>query len=182
MKYAALILNVLALALLSWGLVGISNLAGTRVPASRMPSVELKPLPEEQWRQQAAVSEALSILQASRAAPATQEGLLALPAVQPQSTHIETAAAAPSPLMLPEQPRPDPVVTLVLKDEHGYSAENDGRKVRAGDRLSQGVVVREISMNQIVLAEGRQRQVLPIPLESLRIQGLTAPVMTKVNP
>ena len=84
--------------------------------------------------------------------------------------------------MLPEQPRPDPVVTLVLKDEHGYSAVIDGRKVRAGDRLSQGVVVREISMNQIVLAEGRQRQVLPIPLESLRIQGLTAPVMTKVNP
>ena len=182
MKYAALILNGLALALLSWALVGISNLVGARVPASRMPSVELKPMPEEQWRQQAAVSEALTLLQASRAAPTTQEALLALPVVQPPSTGGETVAAAPAPLMLPPQPRPEPVVTLVLKDEHGYSAVIDGRKLCVGDQLGQGMVVKEISMNQIVLAEGDQRQVLSIPLESLRIQGLTAPVMTKVNP
>jgi hypothetical protein len=56
MKYAALCLNSLALALVFWGLYGIWGLVGARLPASTLPAVELRALPDKALAEQKQVS------------------------------------------------------------------------------------------------------------------------------
>lgn len=62
MKYAALVLNSLAVFLLGWGLYSMFQLAQVRAPAIRPMMSEMNPLPMSLRKDQAMVADALEAM------------------------------------------------------------------------------------------------------------------------
>ena len=83
MKYAALLLNGLALLLLGWGLYGVFQLTQARTPSTRPLTLELTPLPPALRTDQARVAEAFGAMARIQAQTATAgtdpQRLIALP-------------------------------------------------------------------------------------------------------
>ena len=66
MKYAALLLNGLAILLLGWGLYGVFQLTQARTPSMRPLTIELTPLPAALRTDQARVTEAFGAMAVGR--------------------------------------------------------------------------------------------------------------------
>ncbi|MBV8619548.1 MAG: hypothetical protein JOY84_11850 [Curvibacter sp.] len=166
MKYAALCLNTLALILLAWGLYGIAGLVGARLPSSRLPAVELRPLPDKALADQKQVNSTLDTLAqfADRQAFAREANEMTLLAVPPLGT---PGAGGPS------MPRRE--VTLLARTSDGEIAVVDGRLVRKGARLADGGRLSRLTEDSVVVTEKQGRQTLSLPLEQLRVGTLRAP-------
>lgn len=166
MKYAALWLNTLALALVFWGLYGIWGLVGARLPASALPAAELRPLPDKALAEQKQVSATLDTLAqfADRQAFAREANEMTLLALPPLG-----APGAGGPTM------PHREVTVLARSGEDELAVVDGQLVRRGARLREGGRVSRLQDDRVVVTEKQGRQTLSLPLEQLRVGTLRAP-------
>ena len=163
MKFAALTLNILAVLVLVWGLTGVASITGSRIPSLRVPQVEVKPLAEKSMQEQADTLKALQVLRTLTARQDTRpyastQSLIALPA-------YET-------LSLQSRSLPQRKLTLLVDDKAGYAAMIDGVLVSKGQRLDAGGRVVSINERQVVIAERSGRQILKLPVNSLRVGTL----------
>lgn len=167
MKYAALLLNVIAVALLGWAMYGVVQLVQARTPNVRPPEMSLAALPEALRTDQARVAEAFDAMarvqkQASGRGVDPQT-LIALPApgreivgsvqmpVRSMSLHLDNLAADTQ--------------TVVIDD----------RLARQGARLPEGGRLTKVEPNRVVISERLGRQTLTLPEVGLRVGTLRWP-------
>lgn len=164
MKFAALLLNGLAILLLGWGLYGVVQLSQARTPSVRPIVTELAPLPPALRNDQARVVnafDAMSRIQAQAASAGTDPlGLIALPV--PGSEVVGS-------VQLPRRS-----LSLHLDD---LSAETqsvviDGNLARQGARLDGGGRIVRVRPNEAVVTERLGRQTLTLPQGDLRVGTL----------
>lgn len=165
MKYAALLLNGLAVLLLGWGLYGVVQLVQARGPIVRPVMMELAPLPTALQGDQTRMVDALgamSRLQTQSFGPnhPGAENLLALPApgsdvvgsvqmpTRSLSVHLENLAADTQSVMI------------------------DGRLAQRGTRLHHGGRVSQVQPSGAVVTEQLGRQTLSLPMSELRVGTL----------
>lgn len=164
MKYAALLLNGLAVLLLGWGMYGVLQLAQARAPAVRPLTIELTPLPVALRTDQARVVDAfgaMSRIQAQAAGAGTDPlGLIALPV--PGSDVVGSV----------QMPRRS--LSLHLDDlaAETQSVVIDGHLARQGARLEGGGRVARVRPNEAVVIERLGRQTLTLPTDGLRVGTL----------
>ncbi len=163
MKYAALLLNALALMLLGWGLFALYGLLTPRAPVARVPMVELgspPPRAATDRKQVAATLDAIAQInqRMHTLAPVSDRPLVAVPALG--------TPGAEGPTM------PQRSVTMLMRQGDGYVAMVDDRLVRQGDRLDGGGRVLKIDRSQVVVRETSGRQTLTIPVDRLRVGTL----------
>ncbi|MFY3386658.1 hypothetical protein [Paracidovorax sp. MALMAid1276] len=164
MKYAALLLNGLALLLLGWGLYGVVQLSQARTPSVRPVITELAPLPPALRSDQARVVNAFGAMeriQAQASSPGTNPlSLIAQP--------LPGSAVAGSIQM------PSRSLSLHLDD---LAAERqtvviDGQLARQGARLEGGGRVVRVRPSEAVVTERLGRQTLTLPEGDLRVGTL----------
>lgn len=165
MKYAALILNALALLLLGWVLYGVLQLTGVRAPAVRPVSMELMPLAAATQIEQGKVAEALEAMR--RMAPgndvvktASANGLLSVPA---PGTPLVGSVQMPQRSMSLH-------LENVLTDKQTVVIDN--RLVQRGDRLTEGGRVLRVRPNEATVAEKEGKQTLMLPVNDMRVGTL----------
>lgn len=165
MKYAALLLNTLALALLAWALAGVASVMGGRTASVRPSLVEVKPLPEKDVQEQASIMTALNAINslAARGAQAPSYNQMALIA-QP----APGAPGSDGPLM------PERRVTMLMHSADGATAVVDGRLVRSGQRIAEGGRIGAIREDKLVVTEKNGRQTMSLPMDRLRVGTLRA--------
>ena len=166
MKYATLILSAFAVALLAWGLTGLSSTVKGRTFSARPPALEIKALAEKDVQEQTdifAALKAISGLAAKRqsAGSASTLPLVALPA--------PGAPGSDGPLIPTRQ------VTLMVRSGDEALAVVDGDMVREGQRLVGGGRVRRIGDGVVTIVEANGRQTLNVPLDTLRVGTLHLP-------
>jgi hypothetical protein len=164
-KYAALLLNTLALGLLAWALAGVTSVVGGRSAPSRMPMVEVKPLPDKDVQEQASIMTALQAINSLRTrgdqtSSYSTAGLIAQPA--------PGAPGTDGPLL------PERKVTMVMHSADGAVAVVDGHLVRSGQRLGDGGRIGAIREDRLVVAEKNGRQTMKLPVDGLRVGTLRA--------
>lgn len=164
MKYAALLLNGLAVLLLGWGLYGVVQLAQVRGPAVRPVAMELASLPSALQTDQARVAEALGAMSRLQAQASRQgrdaQNLLALPA--PGSELVGSV----------QMPVRALSVHLDNLSTESQTVVIDGHLVQRGSRLGQGGRVSRVRSNEAVVTEQLGRQTLTIPVKELRVGTL----------
>lgn len=167
MKYAALILNGVAVLLLGWALYGVVQLAQARAPSARMPAMELTPLPPALRTDQERVMEAFGAMARIQKQTTSQgvdsQGLIALPApgreiegsvqmpVRSLSLHLDNLAADTQSVVI------------------------DDRLTRQGARLDGGGRVVRVRPNEVQITERLGRQKLTLPTNELRVGTLRWP-------
>lgn len=166
MKYAALTLNALALLLVGYALFGIYSLLAQRPPVSRLPVVELKPLPERALTegQVADTLDAISLL-VRRTQPGQAVGGQKLLAIATPGLPGATASGTSM---------PQREVTMLVHSNDAVAAVIDNRLVRVGTLLPEGGQVLAISTNHVVVREHNGSQTLTVPFERLRVGTLRA--------
>lgn len=164
MKYAALLLNGLAIFLLGWGLYGVIQLSQARSPSVRPPVMELAPLPAALRSDQARVAEAFGAMERvqARAARAGTDplSLIALP--------------VPGTEVVGSVQMPRRSLSLHLDDlaSETQSVIVDGRLGRRGSRLEEGGRVVQVRPGEVVVSERLGRQTLTLPTSELRVGTL----------
>ncbi len=164
MKYAALLLNGLALLLLGWGLYGVVQLSQARTPSIRPMTTELAPLPPALRKDQARVADAFGAMeriQAQASSAGTDPlGLIALPV--PGSEVVGSV----------QMPRRS--LSLHLDDLaiDRQSVVIDGQLTRQGARLEGGGRVVRVKPTEAVVTERLGRQTLTLPSGELRVGTL----------
>lgn len=164
MKYAALLLNGLALLLLGWGLYGVVQLSQARTPSIRPVTTELAPLPPALRNDQARVADAFGAMeriQAQASSAGTDPlGLIALPV--PGSEVVGSV----------QMPRRS--LSLHLDDlaMDRQSVVIDGQLTRQGARLEGGGRVVRVKPTEAVVTERLGRQTLTLPSGELRVGTL----------
>ncbi len=164
MKYAALLLNGLALLLLGWGLYGVVQLSQARTPSIRPMTTELAPLPPALRKDQARVADAFGAMeriQAQASSAGTDPlGLIALPV--PGSEVVGSV----------QMPRRS--LSLHLDDlaMDRQSVVIDGQLTRQGARLEGGGRVVRVKPTEAVVTERLGRQTLTLPSGELRVGTL----------
>ena len=195
MKYAALTLSTLSVAILAWGAVTMTFKMGPGGRPAPLNGVSIQPLSDQQLKDQTEVREALDAMREvamsrMRDFPGDSDaqGLMSHSArrLQPQFDSV-FASAPPEAVKValtaaPRLPRsmatgpvpaslPVPRVSLVLQAGNEGRAMVDGRLVRVGDPVAEGMVVKSISMESVVFAAGGEDLVVAVPLERLRVLG-----------
>jgi hypothetical protein len=165
MKYAALILNAIAIALLGWTLYAVVQLTHARTSGRHLPALEMTPLP------QALRSDKLQVGQAFDAIARIQA-----------RTPAQAAAGAGTLIALPvpgvkiegSVHMPERSLSLHLDDlaAETQSVVIDGRLVRQGARLDGGGRVVRVEPNEALVAERLGRQKLVLPTDQLRVGTL----------
>lgn len=167
MKYAALILNGVAVLLLGWTVYGVVQLAQARTPTVRGPVMELMPLVPALRTDQARVLQAFGAmervqLQASGPDPQPQP-LITLPAPgRPIEGSVQMPARSLS-LHLDNLGAETQMVVI------------DGHLVRQGAQLEQGGRVKQVQPHEVLVTEQLGRQTLALPLSELRVGTLRWP-------
>lgn len=167
MKYAALLLNGLAILLLGWGLYGVFQLTQAHAPSVRPLTIELAPLPVALRNEQARVVEsfgAMSRIQTQTFRAGTDpQSLIALPV--PGSDVVGSV----------QMPRRS--LSLHLDDlaAETQSVVIDGRLARQGARLEGGGRVVRVRPNEAVVTERLGRQTLTLPAGEMRVGTLRWP-------
>lgn len=166
MKYAALLLNILAGGMLIWGVTGAAGLMSQRTSLVRPPAIELKPLTDKELDEQMEIGRALAAISALRSHgdEVARTAKTALIALAPRG--VTGAQAAPMPVR---------TVTLLAHQAGGNVAMVDGELVRVGSLLNQGGKVLAITDRQVTVAERNGKQILNIAVDSLRVGTLQAP-------
>lgn len=165
MKYAALLLNGLAVLLLGWGLYGVVQLARTHGPAVRPVTLELAPLAAALQTEQARVADALGAMSRLQAQATSQQGreaqpLLALPA--PGSELVGSV----------QMPARALSVHLDNLSTESQTVVIDGQLVQRGSRLGDGGRVTRVRPHEAVVTEQLGRQTLTLPVNELRVGTL----------
>lgn len=193
MKYAALTLSTLSLAILAWGTVTTAlkmGPGGRPLPANE---VSIRPLSDQQLKDQAEAREALDAMREVAMSrmkdfpdAGEAQGLMgsSVRRLQPRFDSIFASTppviekvafggAARLPRAMPAMPvsLPVPRVSLVLQTGSEGRAMVDGRLVRVGDPVAEGMVVKSISMESVVFASRGEELVVAVPLERLRVLG-----------
>jgi len=167
MKYAALLLNGLAILLLGWGLYGVFQLTQARTPSVRPLAMELSPLPLALRNDQARVVDAfgaMSRIQTQTASSGTDpQRLIALPV--PGSDVVGSV----------QMPRRSLSVHLDNLGAETQSVVIDGHLARQGTRLDGGGRVVRVRPNEAVLTERLGRQTLVLPTDEMRVGTLRWP-------
>ncbi|PJI97096.1 hypothetical protein CLU85_1864 [Acidovorax sp. 69] len=164
MKYAALLLNGLAILLLGWGLYGVLQLTRAHTPSVRPVTTELAPLPAALRNDQARVVDAfgaMSRIQKQASSAGTDPSrLIALPL--PGSDVVGSV----------QMPRRS--LSLHLDDlaAETQSVVIDGHLARQGARLEGGGRVARLRPNEAVVTERLGRQTLTLPAGELRVGTL----------
>ena len=167
MRYAALLLNGLAILLLGWGLYGVFQLTQAHTPSVRPMGMELAPLPAALRNDQKRVMDAfdaMSRIQSQTSSGATDTlGLIALPV--PGSDVVGS-------VQLPRRS-----MSLHLDD---LAAETqavviDGQLAQQGARLEGGGRVVRVRPNEALVTERLGRQKLTLPEDELRVGTLRWP-------
>lgn len=167
MKYAALLLNVVAVALLGWAMYGVVQLAQARTPTVRPPVMELSPLPMALRTEQARVADAFDAMARIQEQAAGR-------GVDPQSL-----------IVLPEPGReivgsvqmPRRSLSLHIDELNGdkQTVVVDDRLARQGARLLDGGRIAKVAPNGVVITERLGRQTLTLPNAELRVGTLRWP-------
>ncbi|MDH4427879.1 MAG: hypothetical protein QE495_15595 [Acidovorax sp.] len=167
MKYAALILNVVAVALLGWALYGVVELAQARTPAVRPMVTELAPLPVALRTDQARVMDAFDAMARIQAKAAS-------PGVDPLSL---IALPAPGREIVGSVQMPSRSLSLHLDDlaTDRQSVVVDERLARQGTRLTEGGRIAKVQPNEVLVTERLGRQKLTLPTSELRVGTLRWP-------
>lgn len=167
MKYAALILNVVAVALLGWALYGVVELAQARTPSVRPLVTELAPLPAALRTDQARVMDAFDAMARIQAKAAT-------PGVDPLSL---IALPAPGREIVGSVQMPSRSLSLHLDDlaTDRQSVVVDERLARQGTRLTEGGRIAKVQPNEVLVTERLGRQKLTLPTSELRVGTLRWP-------
>lgn len=164
MKYAALLLNGLAVLLLGWVLYGVAQLGQPRGAGLRPPMIELNPLPTGLDSNQAGFAEMLgtmSQLQTKTRSPEVSiEQLLPLPA--PGVNVVDSI----------QMPKRSLSLHLENLANDTQSVTIDGRLAQRGTRLAEGGRVSQIRTHGAVVTEQLGRQTLALPISELRIGTL----------
>lgn len=164
MKYAALLLNGLAVLLLGWVLYGVLQLGKPRSPNLRPAMMELNPLPSGLDNNQVGFTEALgtmSKLQAQTSPTAIPvEQLLPLPA-----PGVNVAESI-------QMPKRSLSLHLENLANNTQSVTIDGRLAQRGTRLENGGRVSQIRGHGAVVTEKLGRQTLVLPMPELRVGTL----------
>lgn len=167
MKYAALLLNGLAVLLLGWGLYGVYQLSQARTPSVRPLTIEMSPLPAALRTDQARVAEAfgaMSRIQAQTATAGTDpQRLIAQPL--PGSDVVGSV----------QMPRRSLSVHLDDLGAERQSVVIDGQLARQGARLEGGGRVVQVRPSGAVVTERLGRQTLTLPQGDLRVGTLRWP-------
>lgn len=167
MKYAALLLNAIAVALLAWALYGVMQLMQARTPNARAPEMALAPLPEALRTDQTRVvdaSEAMARIQKQ----ASGQG------VDPQTL---IAQPAPGREIVGSVQMPVRSLSLHLDNlaAETQSVVIDDRLARQGARLPEGGRITRVEPNKVVVSERLGRQTLTLPETGLRVGTLRWP-------
>lgn len=167
MKYAALVLNGVAILLLGWGLYGVFQLTQARTPSVRPLTMELSPLPVALRNDQARVVDAfgaMSRIQTQTASAGTDpQRLIALPV--PGSDVVGSV----------QMPRRSLSVHLDNLGAETQSVVIDGHLARQGTRLDGGGRVVRVRPNETVVTERLGRQTLVLPTDEMRVGTLRWP-------
>lgn len=202
MKYAALTLSTLSLAILAWGTVTTALQMGPGGRPLPPNGVSIRPLSDLQLKEQTDVREALDAMRdvamsrmkefpgggeaqglmgnTTRRLQLQFESIFALTPDEAQ----KVATAAPRQLRaMPRKPvpLPTPRVNLVLQAGSEGRAMVDGRLVRVGDPVAEGMVVKSIAMDSVVFASQGEELVVAVPLERLRVLGAFPASRMKAN-
>lgn len=178
MKYAALILNGVAVLLLGWTLYAFAQLAQANLPVRHLPVLEMNPLPQSLNDDQQRIGETLGAIghiQSRMSAHASAP--LALVALPAPGVALEGSVQMPGRSL-----------SLYLDD---YASETqkvviDDRLLRQGGRLEGGGRVAQIKPNKAVIVERLGRQELALPVNQVRVgtlrwaDGSPASISTKV--
>ena len=167
MKYAALLLNGLAILLLGWGLYGVFQLTQAHAPSVRPLTIELAPLPVALRNEQARVVESFGAMsriqtQAFRAGTDPQS-LIALPV--PGSDVVGSVQMPRRSLSLHMNDLGTDKQTVVVDD----------RLAHQGARLQDGGRITRVEPNQVVVTERLGHQTLTLPDAGLRVGTLRWP-------
>lgn len=167
MKYAALVLNVVAMLLLGWAFYGVMQLARAHTMPARPPVLELPVLPPELVQEQLKISEAFDALSSIQAQTAetdiSGQSLIALPA---PGRPIEGS------MQMPERS------LSVYLEEIGTQAESvviDGHLLKKGSLLHEGGRIIQVRPNEVLISEHVGRQKLALPIGELRVGTLRWP-------
>lgn len=191
MKYAALTLNTLALAILLGGALGMALKLGSGGRPAPVDPVSVTPPTAQQLKEQADTQAALDALREvarSRGMDFPQDPARPplITSVRPLMSPLDSIFASSEPVReaLPlASARRAPVLTatslqlaqprinVVLQAGSEGRAMVDGRLVRVGDAVADGLVVKSIAMETVTFdARGTDMRV-PVPLERLRVLG-----------
>lgn len=193
MKYAALALSTIPLAILTWGVLNIvldADSGGRPLPSTTM---ALQPLSNVQLKEQTEVMEALDALRevsmsrmrdfpnadgpqnytsnAVRGLTSQFESIFALPPQEPERIAELTDPGLQGALPPAPKPLSMPLVNLVLQAGNEGRAMVNGQLVRVGDPVGEGMVVKSISMESVTFASGNEELLVAVPLERLRVLG-----------
>ncbi len=166
MKYAALILNALALLLLGWVLYGVLQLSGVRTPPTVRPiTMDLTPLPPATLAEQGKVAEALDAMR--RMAPGNE-------VVKTASASDLLAVPAPGTPQVGSVQMPQRSMSLHLENvlTSKQTVVIDNRLVQRGDRLVEGGRVLRVSPNEATVSEKEGKQTLKLPVDDMRVGTL----------
>lgn len=167
MKYAALLLNAVAVALLGWAMYGVVQLAQARTPNVRPPEMALAPLPEALRTDQARVMEAFGAMDRIQKMADSQ-------GVDPQTL---IAQPPPGREIVGSVQMPMRSMSLHLDNlaAETQSVVIDDRLARQGARLSDGGRITRVEPNKVVISERLGRQTLTMPETGLRVGTLRWP-------
>lgn len=167
MKYAALILNGVAVVLLGWTVYAVVQLAQARTPTVRGPVMELMPLVPALRTDPSRVLQAFSAMERVQLQASTQgappQTLITLPA---------PGRAIEGSVQMPERS-----LSLHL-DNLGAETQKvviDGHLVHQGAQLDNGGRVAHVKPNEVLVTEQLGRQTLALPLSELRVGTLRWP-------
>ena len=167
MKYAALLLNVVAVALLGWTMYGVVQLAQARTPNVRPLVMELAPLPVASRADQERVADAF--------------GSMARIQNQASSRGIDPynliALPAPGREIVGSVQMPRRSLSLHMNDlgSDKQTVVIDDRLARQGVRLQEGGRITKVEPHQVVVTERLGRQTLTLPDAGLRVGTLRWP-------
>ena len=167
MRYAALLLNGLAILLLGWGLYGVFQLTQASAPSIRSLPMELASLPPTLYNDQARLVDAFNAMSRIQSQTSlTGADPLALIALPVPGSDVVGSVQMPRRSM-----------SLHLDD---LAAETqvvviDGQLIRKGDRLQDGGRVVRVYPNEALVTERLGRQKLTLPEDGLRIGTLRWP-------
>lgn len=153
MRFLALILSALAVAVVTLAAVTLSQRAGQPGrPGTGMPA-PVTPPTAEQWHDQADLKTALqALVEANDPASRSRAG-----AVLPQELFAQTATPAPATKSVTKPaaaPVHQPRVTVVLETGTEGKAVVDGRLVHVGDSVDGGLRVESIQVEAVTFIRG----------------------------
>ncbi|MBI1627009.1 hypothetical protein [Comamonas suwonensis] len=167
MKYAALLLNVVAVALLGWAMYGVVQLAQGRTPNVRLPVMELAPLPVALRADQARVADAFGAMERI-------QGQASRRSVDPQNLIV---LPAPGREIVGSVQMPRRSLSLHMNDlgTDKQTVVVDDRLAHQGARLQDGGRITRVEPNQVVVTERLGHQTLTLPDAGLRVGTLRWP-------